>query len=85
LLAKDTYYADEANEFKQDGYEVVNLRVNYKFTENLEIFGSIDNLFDTTYYEFVNVSSASIDKTMEDATIRVSPGREYYVGLRAKF
>ena len=85
LLAKGSYYADEANEFKQDGYEVVNLRVNYKFTENLEIFGSIDNLFDTTYYEFVNVSSASIDKTMEDATIRVSPGREYYVGLRAKF
>lgn len=85
LIAKSSYYADEANKFKQDGYEVVNLRASYELNPQLEIFAKIDNLLDETYYEFVNVSSSSIFNTMDDATIRVAPGRATYVGLRMVF
>lgn len=85
LLVRSSYYADEANRFKQSGYEIVNLRASYDINPQLEIFARIDNLLDETYYEFVNVSSSSIFNTMEDATIRVAPSRAGYVGLKATF
>jgi len=85
IVAKDGYYADELNKFKQPGHALINLRGNYNITDRIEIFAKIDNLFDKTYNQFVNVSSSSFDKDMEDATIRVAPPRAYYAGLRAKF
>jgi iron complex outermembrane receptor protein len=84
LVVKGSYFADDTNRFKQKGYEVVNLRGNYKVTKSLEFFARIDNILDETYYQFVNVSS-DIGSTMEDATIRVAPSRAYYAGLRYKF
>ena len=85
FIAKSKYYADELNKFEQPGHAVVNLRTNYSVTKNIDIFAKIDNLLDKGYYQFVNVSSSSYDKNMEDATIRVAPPRAYYAGLRAKF
>jgi iron complex outermembrane receptor protein len=85
LIAKSSYYADEVNKFKQPGYGVVNLRASYQIKPNIELFGKVDNLLDKTYYEFVNVSSASISKTMEDATIRVAPDRAAYLGIKMTF
>jgi iron complex outermembrane receptor protein len=85
ILMKSDYYADEANEHKQDGYEVVNIRGEYKFDNGFEIFGRIDNLFNKNYYQFATISSA-VQATMEkDATIRVAPPTTYYAGLRYKF
>lgn len=81
---KGEYYADEANEFKQDAYEVVNLKLNYNFDKSIEFFGKITNLMDKEYYEFVNVNSSAL-ATMEDATIRVAEPRAFYAGVRAKF
>jgi iron complex outermembrane receptor protein len=85
LIAKSSYYADEINLQKQKGYEVVNLRAEYKLNDSLEFFGKIDNLMDKTYYEFVNLTSAAVNNTMESATIRVAAPRAYYAGLRYKF
>jgi iron complex outermembrane receptor protein len=86
LVTKSSYYADEMNLQKQKGYEVVNLRAEYKLSNSLEFFGKIDNLMDKTYYEFVNLTSAGVKNTMEnDATIRVAAPRAYYAGLRYKF
>jgi len=82
ITAKSSYYADEANLYKQSGYAVVNLRTKYKITDNLELFGKITNLFNKNYYQFVNVSYGS---DMNDATIRVAPPRAFYAGLRYKF
>lgn len=85
LLVKSSYYADEVNNNKQEGYEVVNLRGEYRFNNSLEFFARIDNLFDTTYYQFVNINSSALATMEEDATIRVAPPRAYYAGLRYKF
>lgn len=82
VTAKSSYYADEANLYKQSGYAVVNLRGKYKITNNLEVFGKITNLLDKNYFQFVNVSYG---KDMSDATIRVAPPRAFYAGLRYKF
>jgi iron complex outermembrane receptor protein len=82
VVAKSSYYADEANLYKQPGYAVINLRGNYKITDSLEVFGKITNLLDKNYYQFVNVSYGS---DMTDATIRVAPPRAFYAGLRYKF
>ncbi len=85
LIAKSSYYADELNKFKQPGYEIINLRSEYKINKSLEIFAKIENLLDKNYNQFVNVSSSDIANNMEDATIRVAPPRAYYAGLRYKF
>jgi iron complex outermembrane receptor protein len=84
LVYKGSYYADEANQFKQGGYTVANLRTEYKISKSVEVFGRIDNIFDKNYYQFVNVNSSALS-TMEDATIRVAAPRAYYAGLRYKF
>ena len=84
ILVKSSYYADEANAFKQKGYEVANLNISYQYSKSLEFFGKIDNLFDTYYHEFVNINSSAL-ATTEDATIRVAPPRAYYAGLRYRF
>lgn len=85
VIAKSKYYADETNDFEQSGYALVNLRSSYKITNNLEIFGRIDNLLDKDYYQFVHLTNSRADYTMEDATIIVGPSRAYYAGLRYKF
>lgn len=84
LVYKGSYYADETNRYKQKAYSVVNLRTDYKISDNLEIFGKIENLLDKNYFLFVNVSTAT-EATMNNATIRVAAPRSYYVGLRYKF
>ncbi len=82
LLIKGSYYADEANEYKQDGYEIVNLRANYAFNDSLEVFAKVDNLLDEDYYQFATVSYGD---TMDEATIRVGSPASYYAGIRYKF
>jgi iron complex outermembrane receptor protein len=82
LIAKSSYYADESNLYKQPGYEVVNLRTEYKINKTIEIFGKIKNLLNKKYNQFVTVGYGD---DMEDATIRVAATRSYYAGLRYKF
>jgi len=84
IYFKSSYYADEANKFKQDGYEVVNLKTNYSQSKSLDFYFKITNLLDKDYYQFVTVNSSTL-ATMEDATIRVGEPRAYYAGLRYKF
>ncbi len=84
IYYKGSYYADEANQFKQEGYKVVNLKANYQYSKSLEFFAKVDNLLDRNYYEFVTVNSSAL-ATMEDATIRVAEPRAYYAGLRYNF
>ena len=51
--ASSSYYADELNRVKIDGYETVNLLVNYDrsfSSSDWSFFARIDNLFDQDYY-----------------------------------
>ncbi|MFA6740332.1 MAG: TonB-dependent receptor [Arcobacteraceae bacterium] len=84
LIYRGSYYADEANQFKQGGYTVFNLRTEYKLNKSVEFFGRVDNVLDKNYYQFVNVNSSAL-ATMEDATIRVAAPRAFYAGLRYRF
>ena len=46
-------FGDEANQEKPlPGYFVLNLTTNYQITPKLEFFGEIDNVTDTTYYNY---------------------------------
>lgn len=51
-------------------YLLINLAVSYALLENLDLYGRIDNLTDTFY---------------EDAWSYATPGRSYYVGVKATF
>ena len=51
-------------------YTLVNLAGSYALLENLDLYGRIDNLTDTFY---------------EDAWSYATPGRSYYVGVKAIF
>lgn len=82
LTAKSKYFADEANEYEQPGYGVVNLRAEYTISDNFEVFAKVENLLDKLHNQFVSVGYG---EDMTDATIRVAPPRAYYAGLRAKF
>lgn len=53
-----------------DSYTVVNIGGSFKFTENLEGFGRVENLFDEEYEEVFGYNT---------------PGRIAYIGLRGKF
>ncbi|MFA6145370.1 MAG: TonB-dependent receptor [Sulfurimonas sp.] len=82
---RSSYYADEINANKQNGFVIANLRAQYKYNDSLEFFGRIDNLFDKNYYQFVNISSSALSTMANDATIRVAPPRAFYAGLRYTF
>jgi outer membrane receptor protein involved in Fe transport len=46
-------FGDESNQEKPlPGYFVLNLTTNYQLTPKLELFGEIDNVTDTTYYNY---------------------------------
>jgi len=91
LTAKSSYYADELNQLKMPGYEVVNLLARHSekwgdFT--FDIFARIDNIFDKFYF---NTARSSGDRdynfvyNQEDLTLTVNPGRVYTAGLSVKF
>jgi vitamin B12 transporter len=51
-------------------FALVNLNAGYKLNEHVEVFGRIENLFDSTYSEIYSFAS---------------PGRAAYGGVRARF
>ena len=63
-------FDDLANSRRVDGFSLVGARASMPVTENIEIFGRIDNLFDVTY---------------ETATDFGTLGQSAYIGARARF
>lgn len=44
---------DESNQLdKTDGYAIVNLRASYRFNDRIQVFGRVNNLFDSEYETF---------------------------------
>lgn len=90
-LLKSSYYADEINQLKMDGYDVVNFLIRHiqkvgKF--NMEFFARIDNVFDKQYIANARASNdrnGDFKYDMEDFTAAVNPGRVWTAGLSIKF
>lgn len=89
--AKSSYYADEMNIVKFNGYEILNLQARYYaklFGNNLEMWAKVDNVFDNQYYRSALLhkdSRGAFGIDPEDASIIVDPGRVFYVGLKYAF
>lgn len=86
------YRGDEANENEEiDGFALLNLRVNYKLTKNVDIFARIDNVLDKEYETFgvYGESDEVLDTAYSgfDEDRFVGPGkpRSGVVGIRARF
>lgn len=81
------FRGDEANNNpKLSGYWVFNARAEYKFTENVALFGKLDNIFDNNYSSFgVYGDASSIPGNFGTGNDRfVSPGmpRAGWLGVR---
>jgi iron complex outermembrane receptor protein len=91
LTARSSYYADELNQAKMPGYEVVNLLVkhNEKWDRySFDFFARIDNVLDKYYYNSALGSSDGNNNGYidgDDLTITVNPGRVFTAGLSVKF
>ena len=49
------FFGDEGNDgAKLDGYAKVDIRTSYNVTENVQIYGMVDNVFDSRYGLFGN-------------------------------
>ncbi|QOP41528.1 TonB-dependent receptor [Sulfurimonas marina] len=88
---KSSYYADDLNQLKIDGYQTMNLMATYNkkiAMFDTSFFFRVDNFFDKQYYNSARSSSdrnedGVFDK--EDLSITVNQGRTLTAGLSAKF
>lgn len=73
-----SYWLDQANTGKYRGHDIVNLRGNYPFGKGLELFASINNLFDRQYAETAGGTQA---------VPQYSAGlpRTFVIGLQSKW
>jgi len=91
IYAKSSYWADEMNMIKMDGYEILNLQARYNTkisTNTFEFFVKVENLFDKQYYRAAYLhrdkrGDLGIDR--EDLSLTVDPGRVYYAGIKYIF
>ncbi|HIG42881.1 MAG: TonB-dependent receptor [bacterium] len=72
------YYTDPANLHKYDGHSLVNLRLNFDITSNINTFFRIINLTDTEYAERADFGFGN-DRYF------VGEPRSVYAGIRASF
>lgn len=85
------FYGDESNlNPKTDGFTVVNLNTRFNVTPKVQIFGTIENLFDEEYETFGTFSPVNevplVEAPGASDTRALSPAapRAVYVGLRLK-
>lgn len=91
VYAKSSYYADEPNLVKFDGYEILNLQARYNtklFSNDFEFYVKVDNVLDNQYYRAAFIhrdKRGPVGIDPEDASITVDPGRVYYAGVKYTF
>jgi len=74
------YYTDETNTKEYGGHELVNLRVNYKYDEQVEFYARVMNVGDVLYSAY---TSNQVGK--EEITYRPGSPRSFFVGYRLSF
>jgi outer membrane receptor protein involved in Fe transport len=95
-----TFFGDEGNDNPRlGGYAKVDIRTSYNLTENVQVYGLIDNLFDSRYGLFgafynreAAKEAAEADPSLEDVdfdanarSITPAPPITFYGGLKVKY
>jgi outer membrane receptor protein involved in Fe transport len=77
------YWMDDANTHEYNGYDVINLRANYRIGKSWDIFGRVLNLNDKRYATAAKYTPAGWDPEK----FEYSPGmpRTFYAGLTYKW
>jgi outer membrane receptor protein involved in Fe transport len=93
------FFGDEGNDNPTlDGYAKVDIRTSYNLTENVQIYGLIDNLFDSRYGLFgayynqdAAENAAGADPSLDDVefenprTIVPAPPITFFAGMKVKY
>jgi iron complex outermembrane recepter protein len=79
----DGPWADYANTERAPGYETVQLTAGVTLTEGIELFGSVENLFDEVFIS--NVTTNANQRLTNEAIYTPGQGRAFFGGLRARF
>ncbi len=91
VYAQSGYYADETNQIEMPAYAFVNLQARYTLhwgAHELECYAKLNNVFDKQYYQtvyFTGDKSGNGILDVEDPSITVAPGREFFAGLIYRF
>jgi iron complex outermembrane recepter protein len=73
-VSSQFFRGDEGNEDRQlPGYAVVNLRTGYKITDNVELYGLVNNLFDTNFATFGTYFPPDTLRTVAGNPVGVGP------------
>ncbi|MDJ0979004.1 MAG: TonB-dependent receptor [Erythrobacter sp.] len=79
----DGPWADYANTERAPGYETVQITAGVTVFERFQLFGSIENLFDTVFISNLNTVA---DQSISNAAIYTpGQGRAFFGGVRARF
>ena len=73
---------------QQQGYAVVNLRGSYKLTDQVEVYGLINNALDRRYVTtggYFDTTSVPALGLSDPRTLAPAAPRAFYAGVRAKF
>ncbi len=79
----DGPWADYANTERAPGYATVQITAGVTLTEGIELFGSVENLFDETFIS--NVTTNANQRLTNEAIYTPGQGRAFFGGLRARF
>ncbi len=79
----DGPWADFANTERAPGYETVQITAGVTLTDGIELFGSVENLFDTVFIS--NVTTNANQRLTNEAIYTPGQGRAVFGGLRARF
>lgn len=79
----DGPWADYANTERAPGYATVQLTAGVTLTKGIELFGSVENLFDEVFIS--NVTTNANQRLTNEAIYTPGQGRAVFGGLRARF
>ena len=79
----DGPWADYANTERAPGYETVQLTAGVTVAEDFQLFGSVENLFDTVYIS--NLATVADQSATPSAIYTAGQGRAFFGGVRTRF
>ncbi|WP_299322306.1 TonB-dependent receptor [Parasphingopyxis sp.] len=79
----DGPWADYANTERAPGYETVQVTAGFTLFEDFQLFGSIENLFDTVFIS--NLTTVADQSISNSAIYTPGQGRAFFGGIRARF
>ena len=79
----DGPWADYANTERAPGYETVQLTAGFTVFDRFQVFGSVENLFDTVFIS--NLTTVADQSLTPSAIFTPGQGRAIFGGVRTQF